>query len=76
MEFEKSFRLTIRALREQAGISQESLAADSELDRTYISLLERGKRVPSLTTIVKVSKGLGMPLSEIIKIAEERLAEE
>ncbi len=76
MEFEKSFRLTIRALREKAGISQESLAADSELDRTYISLLERGKRVPSLTTIHKVSKGLGMPLSEIIKIAEERLAEE
>lgn len=73
MDFEESFRATLREIRESKGISQEKLAELSELDRTYISLVERGKRVPLLTTMVKIAKGLGIPLSELIVGAEKKL---
>lgn len=75
MDLEKSFRLTLRELREQSGKSQECLAGDSELDRTYISMLERGKRQPTLSTLIKISNALDIPLSEMIKKAEDRCEE-
>lgn len=41
-------------------MSQETLALESQLDRTFISLLERGLRQPSLTTILQLAKPLGV----------------
>jgi len=43
-----------------AGLTQEELAYACDLDRTYVSLLERGKRQPTLTTIYSVSDALGV----------------
>ena len=48
----------LRDLRERAGLSQEELAELCELDRTEISLLERGLRFPRLDTLVRLSRGL------------------
>lgn len=48
----------LRAQRTQRGLSQEELAHRVGLDRTYISLLERGLRQPTLSTIVKISSAL------------------
>jgi transcriptional regulator with XRE-family HTH domain len=48
------FGHTLRKTRMLSGVSQEDLANAAGLDRTYISLLERGKRNPSLTCIVKL----------------------
>lgn len=73
MDFEECFRVVLREIREEKGLSQEKLAELSELDRTYISLVERGKRVPLLTTLVKIANGLEMPLSEIIASVEKKL---
>ena len=58
MRPEIAFGQILRSYRKKAGLSQEKLAAESELDRTYISLLERGLRQPSLTTILQLSKPL------------------
>jgi transcriptional regulator with XRE-family HTH domain len=44
--------------RERAGLSQEELAELCDLDRTEISLLERGLRFPRLDTLVRLSRGL------------------
>lgn len=44
--------------RKEAGLSQEKLAELADYDRTYISLMERGLRQPTLTTIFKLSKAL------------------
>jgi transcriptional regulator with XRE-family HTH domain len=44
--------------RERAGLSQERLGELCGLDRTEISLLERGKRFPRLDTLVKLSRAL------------------
>ena len=54
----EQFGLNLRRHRERAGLSQERLADACELDRTEISLLERGKRFPRLDTVVRLARGL------------------
>lgn len=57
----------IKAQREQLRLSQEQLAERCGFDRTYISLLERGKRNPSFLNLLRLSKGLEIPLSKLIE---------
>lgn len=60
----------IRARRETLGISQERLAERCGFDRTYISMLERGTRNPSLLNVVKLAKGLGTSVSELTEVLD------
>jgi transcriptional regulator with XRE-family HTH domain len=55
----------------EKGLSQEKLAELSDLDRTYVSLVERGKRIPMLTTLVKIAKGLDISLAELFAEVEK-----
>ncbi len=57
----------IRARREQLELSQESLADECGFDRTYISMLERGRRNPAFLNLVRLAEGLKLPLSTLIK---------
>lgn len=59
----------IRFLRENLGLSQEKFAEKCGFDRTYISLLERGKRNPSYTNLLKVANGLEVSISELLNIS-------
>jgi transcriptional regulator with XRE-family HTH domain len=59
-DLKETFGQVIKQLRENSGMSQQELADYSEVDRTYISDLERGLYNPSLSTIYK--------LSEVLKI--------
>ncbi|MBI5773579.1 MAG: helix-turn-helix transcriptional regulator [Verrucomicrobia bacterium] len=68
----KSFGQLIVGRRKILGISQEELAYRSDLDRTYVSGLERGVRNPSLTAIVKVAQGLGITTDKLLKGLESR----
>jgi transcriptional regulator with XRE-family HTH domain len=56
--------------RRELGLSQEKLAFDSQLDRTYISSVERGRRNPSLLTLARIATALQLPLSGLIARAE------
>jgi transcriptional regulator with XRE-family HTH domain len=56
----------IRSARLSLGFSQEKLALDCGLDRTYISSVERGKRNVSLINIHKLAGALGIPASELL----------
>ena len=69
----KLFGDVLKELRSEAGISQENLAYESELDRSFISMLERGLRLPTIATPFQISTSLKKTPSEIIKIVEERL---
>jgi transcriptional regulator with XRE-family HTH domain len=60
----------IRELREQKEISQEALAAICNLHRTYIGLIERGKRSLSLATVEQIATGLGVAPSELFSTAK------
>lgn len=62
--------LAIRLLRDAKGLSQEDLAFQAELDRTYISGIERGRRNPSLLSLARIAAAMHIPLSEIMAKAE------
>lgn len=54
----------IKELRNKLGISQEELADIAELDRTYITSVECGKRNISIVNVEKIVKALEVSLSE------------
>ena len=68
----KVFGSVLKLVRSGRNISQEKLAELCDLDRTYISLLERGLRQPSLTTIFKLCEALEIKPSELLSIIEKR----
>lgn len=68
-----AFGAALRELREQAGMTQERLAEASKLDRTYVSLLERGLRQPTLATLVRLHAALDISLLALIRAFERQL---
>jgi transcriptional regulator with XRE-family HTH domain len=58
MDIKQTFGFTIKKMRIDLGLSQETLAELTGLHRTYISSIERGERNVSLENIVALSKGL------------------
>ena len=61
----KQFAQRVRTLREAQGISQEKLAERAGLHRTYIGMVERLERNPSLVCIHKIANGLGVHITEL-----------
>lgn len=61
----------LKKLRLIKKLSQEELAARSSLDRTYISMLERNIKQPTITTIFLLSEALEIKPSEFVKELEE-----
>lgn len=64
------FGKVLRQLRTNIGISQEKLALDVGLDRTYISLMERGLRMPTLYTVFLLAERLDVSVTEIVSGVE------
>jgi transcriptional regulator with XRE-family HTH domain len=60
---------SVQKLRSGLGISQEELAERADLHRTYIVVLERGARNPTLLTIKILSKGLGVSAADLLSEA-------
>lgn len=75
MRPEEAFGLVLRDLRRERSMSQETLAMDSHLDRTFISLLERGLRQPSLTTILQIAKPLGLSPEDMVAAVTKVLSQ-
>lgn len=48
-------------------LSQDLLAEKAELDRTYISGIERGIRNPTLLTSLRIATALGCPLADLVE---------
>ena len=64
------FGLVVRRRREGQGISQEELAAQAGIHRTYISSIELGKVRLGLEIAKKIANGLGIPLAALIAESE------
>jgi transcriptional regulator with XRE-family HTH domain len=60
------FGQRVRELRATKGLSQEAFAAECELDRTYISGIERGRRNVSLRNIEVIAHALSISMSELM----------
>jgi two-component system, response regulator len=65
---------SLKAVRNQQGLTQEELADRSGLHRTYITDVERGVRNITLDSVVKLVRALGIPLSELFARVEGRVA--
>ncbi len=70
MEIRKKIGQRIKKLRKNAGVSQMKLADLAELDRTYITSVENGKRNISIINIEKIVKALGLTLKDFFNDAE------
>jgi transcriptional regulator with XRE-family HTH domain len=71
MNINKLFGNNVRKQRLAKGISQEQLAALTNLHRTYIGGIERGERNPSLINIMKISKALNISIPSLFKGIDE-----
>ena len=67
MNLQKQIGENIRSLRNAIGISQEKLAELSELDRTYVQSIEKGNRNISVEVLLKLSRGLNVKVTDILK---------
>ena len=67
---QKAVGRSIRKRREAAGLSQEALAAISDLHRTYIGSVERGERNLTLLNFFGICEALNCKASQILKDAE------
>jgi DNA-binding XRE family transcriptional regulator len=61
----------IRALRDEMELSAQELAERSGLDPAALSMIERGQRNPSFSTLARIAAGLNMRLAELIRLGEE-----
>lgn len=66
-----AFGRALYSLRIQRGLSQEELAFESDIDRSYVSMLERGEKEPCLGVIFKVAKALKTSLPDMFGLAEQ-----
>lgn len=66
MSAHRPFGKILRELRTKKGLTQEALAHEADLDRTYIGMLERGERQPTLDTLFSLARALKEKPSEII----------
>lgn len=55
----------IRRLRVARELSQEALAADAEVDRTYVGRLERGLENPTVAVLERLAKAMGADIAEL-----------
>jgi len=66
----QAFGNVLRVLRKERKVTQVLLAEYTELEPNYISMLERGLRQPTLTTIFKIGTALNIAPSEIVRQVE------
>jgi len=66
-----AFGRVIRRLRQERGLPQEKVAELADLQRKYISLLERADYQPKLSTVFRLAEALGYRPSELIALVEE-----
>lgn len=69
----QAFGRVLREHREQASISQETLAHESSVHRTYVSLIERGIRHPTLDVVFRLADALNVAPSELVAATEAEL---
>jgi len=69
-----TFGAILRRLRKQAGLSQEDLAFEAELQRNYVSLMELGRYQPTITSLFKVAHALKISPSALVLELENELS--
>jgi transcriptional regulator with XRE-family HTH domain len=71
MDIQKIVGTNIKNIRETKNLSQEKLADLSDLDRTYIFSIEKGRRNISIKVLFKIAKALEVSILELVKDLED-----
>ncbi len=69
------FAQNLRALRQAKGLSQEELAHQAGIDRTYVSALERNVYNASIDVVDRLAQVLGVDAAELLKRASAEMKE-
>jgi transcriptional regulator with XRE-family HTH domain len=64
MNARKLVAWNVRRLRVERGIAQEALAVDAEIDRTYVSRMERGMENPTVGVLERIAIALDVPITD------------
>ncbi|HEY5606700.1 MAG TPA: helix-turn-helix transcriptional regulator [Alphaproteobacteria bacterium] len=67
MNIRKLVASNVRRIRQDHVWSQERLALESDIDRTYISGIERGTRNPTITMLQRLADALGVEAMELLR---------
>jgi len=65
-ELRENLAAAIRAGRSKVGLSQEALALSADVDRTYVSQLERGIANPSLLILFRIAEVLNTTVPQLL----------
>lgn len=76
MDPAEAFGKVVRDLRVKAGLTQEELAFEAGVRRTFVSVLELGQQQPSLTTVLKIAAALKIPASKLMEKVERKVVHE
>lgn len=60
----------IRRLRGERGLSQDRLATEAGVDRSYMGMIERGESIPTVVALLKVAKALEVPAAALLEGVE------
>lgn len=63
--------INVRRIRVSLGVSQERLAFDAGVDRSYLGGMERGEANPTVDVLDKIASTLGVPLAELFMEMED-----
>ena len=66
MDIRAQFGIGLQRLRRARGLSQETLAADTDIDRAYVGRLERGEANPTLLLLGRIAVRLDVPIAELL----------
>lgn len=69
----RALAAAVREIRARQQLSQERVAGRGGVGRKYVGQIERGEIVPSFAALVALAHGLDVPLSELIRVYEDRL---
>ena len=65
-----AFGKVLRVVRKERGLTQEQLALAAGIDRTFVSLVERGINQPTIRVIFRLADVLGMTPSRLVELTE------
>jgi transcriptional regulator with XRE-family HTH domain len=72
---QRALGAAIRELRARRGLSQERLGEEGGLHRNYVGAIERGEINPTLRVLLKLCRGLAIPLTELTGTYERQMSE-
>ena len=68
-----AFGHVLRALRKEAGLTQEQLSFEAGIERNFVSLIERGVNQPTVRVLFKLAAALGTSPSAMLSVVEQAL---